>query len=135
VRLLSRLHHTEHLLFTDTLHFRQRHTKPRRLLVSLLLNRTRQCLRVRLITPVQQILGQRFGRRLGGLAVLDVPLLVSADLLLHLDLFLSALLGVHLSAQAPEVLRLVRGIVAFTGDALAFSFVVVEAMEALELLG
>jgi len=56
------------------------------------------------------------------------PLFVCADLLLHLDLLLAALLSVQLGPQTPEVLRLLRGIVPFTGNLLPLALVMVEAL-------
>jgi hypothetical protein len=53
---------------------------------------------------------------------------VRADRLFHLDLLFATLFGVQLGAQAAVVLRLLGSIVAFSGDALALAFVVVEAL-------
>jgi len=56
------------------------------------------------------------------------PLLVCADLLLHLNLLLATLLSVQLSPQATEVLRLLRGIVSLTGNLLPLTLVMIEAL-------
>ena len=56
--LLSRLHNLEHLLFCNTPHFRQWHTKFRSFLRSLVLDRTGQGLCIRRIRPIKQILGK-----------------------------------------------------------------------------
>jgi hypothetical protein len=53
---------------------------------------------------------------------------VRADRLFHLDLLLAPLFGVEFGAQAAVVLRFLRAIVAFSGNALALTFVVVEAL-------
>jgi hypothetical protein len=53
---------------------------------------------------------------------------VCADLLLHLNLLLPALLGVQLGPQTTEVLRLLGCIVSFTGDLLALALIVIEAL-------
>jgi len=56
------------------------------------------------------------------------PLFVCADLLLHLDLLLATLLSVQLRPQTAEVLRLLRGIVPFTGNLLPLALIMIEAL-------
>jgi hypothetical protein len=128
LRLLSRLDHREHFLLAHTLDLWNRDREPRRLLIALLLDGRRQRFRVLLVAAVQQVLRQGFGGGLGGLGRLDVALLVAADLLLHLDLLLAALLRVKFGAQAPVVLRFLGRVVALAGDALADALIVVEAL-------
>jgi hypothetical protein len=53
---------------------------------------------------------------------------VRADLLLHLNLLLATLLGIQLGPQTTEVLRLLRGIVAFTGNLLPLTLVMIEPL-------
>jgi len=127
-RLLSRLNHTEHLLLADTLDLGQRDGKAGGFLIALLLDGAGQGLCVLLVAAVEQVLRQGFGGGLGGFGGFDVALFVGADCLFHLDLLFAALLGVEFGAQAAVVLRLLGAIVAFTRDALALAFVVVEAL-------
>jgi len=63
------------------------------------------------------------------------PLLVCADLLLHLNLLLATLLSVQLGPQTTEVLRLLRGIVPFTGNLFPLTFVMVEALSVSVVMG
>lgn len=57
---------------------------------------------------------------------LDVALLMGLELLAHLDLLLVAVLGVHLCAQAPQILGLLGSVVALAGSSLSFPLFMIE---------
>ena len=128
LRLLSRLDNGEHFLLGNTLDLGQRDREPGSLFITLLLNGRREGFGILLVAAVQEICGKRVGGWLGCFVGFDVAFLVCADLLLHLDLLLPALLGVQLGPQTTEVLRFLRGIVSFTGNLLALALIVIEAL-------
>lgn len=128
MRLLSGSDDLEHLLLTDTLDLRQGHRKLGSLLISLLLNRTRQSFSIGSLRTVEQVVGQWRRRRFLRSRRLDVLLLLRTDALLHLDLLCMALLLVELGSQSAEILGILRLLVGFTGDALSGAFLVVEAI-------
>lgn len=128
-RLLARLDHLEHLLLADTSDLGQRHGELGRLLGALVLDRAGQRLGVGRLRTVEQVVGERGGRRLLGRRGLDILLLLRLDALPHLDLLRMALLVVELGPQAAQVLRILRLLVEFTGLALADALLVVEAVK------
>lgn len=130
---LSRIDNLEHLLLTDTLDLRQRHSKLSRLLIPLILDGAGQGLGVGGLGPIKQILGQRSLGWLIGSGRLDVLLFLLLDALTHLDLLLMALLLVQLGPQAAQVLRILGLLVRFTGLALADTLIVIEPLTVLLL--
>lgn len=131
VCLLARVYNGEHLLFADTLDLGQRYGEACGLFIPLLLDGTGESLRVLLVGAVEQILRQGFGSGLGGFGCLDVAFLAGANLLLHLDLFLPALLRILLGPQSAQVLGLLTGLVALTSNAFANALVVVQPLSML----
>lgn len=128
LRLLSRLDNREHFLLGNTLDLGQGNREPGCLFITLLLDGGREGLGILLVAAVQQVCGERVGGWLRCFVGFDVALLVCADLLLHLNLLLPALLGVQLGPQTTEVLRLLGCIVSFTGNLLALALIVIEAL-------
>ena len=123
--LLSGLDNLEHLLFTDTSDLGQGHGKLGSLLGSLVLDSAAESLGSRRVGTVQKVRGHGC-RRLLLVGGLDVALLVSLDLLLHLNLLLVSLLLVKLSPETTQVLSILRGLVALTGGTLANSFLMIK---------
>ena len=126
--LFPRLHNLEHLLLRNPLHLGQRHTKLGRRLLPLILNRARQGLCIRRLAPIKEILGQGRRRWLCGSGRFDVALFLLPNLLLHLYLFMMALLLVEFCSKACEGLRIFGEFVGFSGGSLAESLVVVKSM-------
>lgn len=124
-RLLSRLDDLEHLLLGDTPHLGQRHAELGRLLGPLVLDLRAECLGVGRVGAVEEIGGDGVGGLLLGRGTLDVALLVRLDGLPELDLLVVPLLGIQLGAETAEVLRVLGGIVTFTGGLFAGAFFVV----------
>lgn len=133
VRLLSGVDHLEHLLLADTLNLGQRHGEFGRLLSTLILDSTRQCLGVGGLRSVEQVLGKRGLGGLVGRGGLDVLLLLLLDALLHLDLLLVALLLVQLGPQTTQVLRILGLLVTLTGLTFALLLIVIEPFSVLLL--
>lgn len=131
--LLSGVDDLEHLLLTDTLDLRQRHSELSSLLIPLVLDSAGQGLGVGGLRPIKQILGQRSLGRLIGSGRLDVLLFLLLDALAHLDLLLMALLLVQLGPQAAQVLRILGLLVRFTSLALADTLIVIEPLTVLLL--
>ena len=131
VGLLSGVNNREHLLLADTLDLGKRDREAGGLLVPLLFDGARKSLCVLLVGTVEQVLGQGLGGGFGGLGSLDVALFAGADLLLHLDLLDSSLLCILLGPQSAQVLGLLTGLVAFSGNALPDTFIVIQPLSVL----
>lgn len=129
--LLSGVDNLEHLLLTDTLDLRQRHSELSGLLITLVLDSAGESLGVGLLRTVEQVLGQRGLGRLVGRGRLDVLLFLGLDALLHLDLLLVTLLLVQLGPQTTQVLGIVGLLVSFTSMTLTGALIVIETLTVL----
>lgn len=126
VCLLTGLDDLEHLLFADTADLGQGDAELGSLLGTLVLDGRRQSLGGGWVRAVQQVGGHGRGWLLF-VGRLDVALFVCLDGLLHLDLFVVALLLEHLGAETAEVLGILRYLVALTSGLLSESLFVIQS--------
>lgn len=94
-RLLSRLDHLEHLLFTDSFDFRQGYGEFRRLLSSLVLDSAGQGFRTRGLGSIEEVIGEWRRGWFVWFGGSDVSFFVRFDRFLHLDLLCVPLLLVE----------------------------------------